>query len=412
MSIYTKISFVRELITHLHRYGTSAGRLESAVNDVTERLGLQAEILASATGCWLSVDDPDAPGKPITHILRLPVGSVNLGRLADCDRVAYDVAEGRIDAQEGLDRLRALDRPEGRRRKAITVLCCGLASMGIPALFAGTGFADLGSSFLLGLVTGLMILWGSTHWRIGESMEALAAFLVTILAQAINTFIAPLSLNVVIVAGLIASMPGLSLTTAIAELSAGALMTGVARFGGSMVSLMKLTFGAVAAVGCAKILGWNGGGELLLFDALPPWARIAALSLSALSFAGLFRAKRRDIVIVAGSVLLGHFLSVAGQSAAQGLFGTLPVGTFLAATAITTVSNIYSSVFHRPGAIIRLPGIIMLVPGSIGFKAGQMLWSNNVEDGGSMALVAISTVVAIVAGILLGNLLVAARRRL
>ena len=411
MSLLSKIAFVRELITHLHRYGTTAGRLESAVSDVTKQLDMRAAILASATGCWLSVEDPESPEKPITHILRLPVGSVNLGKLADCDKVAYDVAEGKIDVEEGLKRLRALDAKDKPWRKIVMVLCCGMASMGVPALFTGTGYADLLSSFILGLITGLMILWGATHWRVGESMEALAAFLVTLLAQAINTFIAPLSMNVVIVAGLISLMPGLSLTTSIAELSAGQLMTGVSRFGGSIVTLMKLTFGAIAAVGVAKILGLSGGGEWSL-GPLNETSRMLALGIGALSFAGLFQAKKRDIVLVAGSVLLGHFLSVLGQQVSQNLFGVLPVGSFGAAMGITVLSNLYSSIFHRPGAIIRLPGIIMLVPGSIGFKAGQMLWSNNVDAGGSMALTAIGTVVAIVAGILMGNLLVAARRRL
>lgn len=410
MSLDTKILFVRELIAHLHRYGTSAGRLESAVSEVTERIGLDAHILASATGCWLSVEDPEKPERPITHILRLPVGTVDLGRLSDCDRIAYDVAEGKCEPEEGLRRLRHLDRPDGAWRRLLLVLCCGMASMGVPALFSGTGYADLSASFILGLVTGMMILLGGIHWRVGESMEALAAFLVTLLALMANTLIAPLSLNVVIVAGLIALMPGLALTTAISELSAGQLMTGVARFGGSVVTLMKLTFGAAAAVGVSKVAGWNGGAEGGL-GALAEPVRMVALLACALSFAGIFRAKLRDSLTVAGSVLLGHYLSVAGQQMAQNLFGVLPVGTFIAATAITVLSNVYSSVFHRPGAVIRLPGIIMLVPGSIGFKAGQMLWSNNIESGGSFALAAVSTVVAIVAGILIGNLLVAARRK-
>lgn len=408
---FEKINFLKTLITHLHQYGASAGRLESAVSDVSERLGVEAEILASATGAWLSVQDPTDPNRPINHVLRMPVGGIDLGRLAEADWVAEEVASGRVSPENGLKRLNALDQPVTRWGQWLTVLCCGLASMAVPGLFQGTGYADLLVSLGMGWITGVLAWWGTTHWRVGEAMEALAAFVVTLGCLALNTFVMPLSMNVVVVGGLIALMPGLSLTTALAELSSGQLMTGMARLGGAMTSLMKLTFGAGVALGLGKMLMWQEG-DFSSWGALPNEMRMIVVGLGALAFAGLFRAKLKHAWIVGGAVLLGYGVAHYVQTHAHATFGALPVGTFVAAWVVTVVSNVYSTVFHTPGAIIRLPGIIMLVPGSVGFKAGQSLWNNQLNASAEMALLMAGTVVALVAGILLGNLVVSARRKL
>lgn len=408
--VFTQVAFLRALITHLHRYGASAGRLESAVRDVSQRLGVRAEILASVTGAWLSVQDPQDPNRPITHVIRMPVGTIDLGRLADSDMVAERVASGACTAQEGLAQLVELDTSSTWKHRLLMVVCCGLVATCVPALFDGTGYADLVVSLLVGILTGLISLLGAWHWRVGEAMEAVAAFCVTLSCLFANIWL-PISANIVVVAGLIALMPGMALTTAIAELSSGQLMTGVARFGGAVTSLMKLTFGAVAAFGVAKVLGWNGLDQQG-FSALSTPVRMACLSFGALAFAGLFQAKPRHVLLVAASVLFGYGVSQVVQHALKDVFGLVPVGTFVAALSVTILSNFYSTLCHRPGAIVRLPGIILLVPGSIGFKAGQAFWNNEAMHGAEQMLLALGTIIALVAGILMGNLLVSARRML
>ena len=51
-----------ELAEHLHRYGTTAQRLEAAVDAVAQQLGLECEPWSNPTGMVLSFNDPARPG--------------------------------------------------------------------------------------------------------------------------------------------------------------------------------------------------------------------------------------------------------------------------------------------------------------------------------------------------------------
>jgi uncharacterized membrane protein YjjB (DUF3815 family) len=91
--------------------------------------------------------------------------------------------------------------------------------------------------------------------------------------------------------------------------------------------------------------------------------------------------------------------------------GDIPIGTFLAAFAVTTASNLYARLFKRPGALIRVPGIILLVPGSLGFQImNTAMTATGYRVGIAIPLMAALS--ALVAGILFGNLLVSSRRNL
>jgi len=410
MSILINTTLVKEMILHLHRYGASADRIEGAVSEVATRLGLNAQVMASATGAWLSVIDPTDPERPITHILRLSPGSVDLGKLCDADMIAEQVGRGEITSEEALSKLRELDQPDKSWENILTLFCCAAASGAVPALFAGTGYIDLFASWGLGFLAGCFFLLAGKFKRFGEASEALVAFFVALTASLIHHFLAPLSMNVVVVAGLIALMPGLSLTTAVAELSSGQLTAGMARLGGSLVVLVKLTLGTVLAFGVVKFFGLSSGKVVERLSTLPETVRTFALLAGAFSFAGLFKAKKEHAFLVAGSVLTGHFIAQFVQGESAGMLGMLPTGILVSGIFITLLSNIFSTFFHRPGAVIRLPGIIMLVPGSIGFKAGQSLWSDQLSAGGDLFMLAFATVVALLAGILIGNMIWRARR--
>ena len=82
-------------------------------------------------------------------------------------------------------------------------------------------------------------------WR--RPRKRLPPIVATVLAAAFAHFVAPLSIQTVVIAALIVLMPGLTLTTAVTELATGQLVTGTARFAGAMVVLFKLTSAASPA---------------------------------------------------------------------------------------------------------------------------------------------------------------------
>ncbi|HET7556606.1 MAG TPA: threonine/serine exporter family protein, partial [Rhodanobacteraceae bacterium] len=74
--------------------------------------------------------------------------------------------------------------------------------------------------------------------------------------------------------------------------------------------------------------------------------------------------------------------------------------------------NLYARAAHRPGALVREPGILLLVPGSVGFRSMSYLFTNEVGMGAQTGILLITLLIALVAGLLFGDLLIAPRRSL
>jgi uncharacterized membrane protein YjjB (DUF3815 family) len=210
-------------------------------------------------------------------------------------------------------------------------------------------------------------------------------------------------LKAVILASLIVLLPGLSLTTAVRELSTQHLVSGVARFGGAVATLIKLAFGTVVA---NQIIQWL---HLLPTTAVPApiplWAQWVALGFGCFSFAVLFRCARRDIPLAMASAALGYVITFYGGKEFSPQFGV-----FLAGLGMGALSNLYALFSGRPGALVRLPGIILLVPGSIGFLTLSQIAQHDVFLGINSAITLLAVLVSLVAGLLFGDLLVPPRR--
>jgi uncharacterized membrane protein YjjP (DUF1212 family) len=407
-----RIDFLVELARRLHIYGTSAQRLEAALEQVAKRLDVDAEIWSNPTGMLMSFADIErgAPHK-ITQIIRLEPGETNLGRLAAADAIAEDVLSGRLDIAEGLRGMRALDRPPRGYMKPLAVLSFGLASASVAGLLARTGWADLLTAAVLGTCIGALTVYSESHPRWKDAHEALAGFLATIAASYVASFVAPLSLQGVIIAALIVLMPGLMLTNAVSELTSQQLVSGTARFAGALTVLLKLTFGAVAGAHVVSLLGWTPLSNSTA-EVLPTWVPWLTLLAGSFAFSVLFKSGRRDVLLVMASVWLGFIATKFAASFPVAQSNTLPTGVFFAGMVVTAVSNAYGRYFNRPGALIRVPGIILLVPGSLGFRSFNFVFEKDVLTGLDTAFAVVMALIALVAGILFGSLLVSPRRNL
>ncbi|MBY4597450.1 threonine/serine exporter family protein [bacterium BD-1] len=403
-------NFVAELATRLHVYGTTAQRLEGAVEAVAHRLGLDCEIFSNPTGMILSFADPvRGQHNGITRVIRLDPGEQNLARLAATDAIAEDVLAGRLAPADGLAALKALDRPGTRRMQAMAAFSFGLSAASVAALL-GAGAAGVVTAGVIGLVIGVMAVLAGGRPRLGEALEAIAAMVATLLAAAVASFVEPLAFKTVIVASLIVLMPGLMLTNAVSELSAQHLVSGTARFAGALMILMKLTFGTVAAMQVVRLLGWVP--QEAAAQALPPAAELVALGVAAFAFAVLFQASRRDYPLVMASVLLGYALTRLGGEVLGLASDNFAGGAFFAGMGVAALSNAYGRWRNRPGALVRVPGIILLVPGSVGFRSLNFVMERDVFLGLDMAFALLSALIALVAGLLFGNLLVPSRRNI
>lgn len=406
-----RVRFLTELGRRLHLAGVSASRLEGAIRSVAASIGVGCEVWSTPTGLLLSLSDADAVhGTQETRVLRLEPGDIQLGALAKLDAIAEQVVAGTIGLPEAWEAMRALDTPFTVRMQVTAVAAFGLAAASVAGLLR-TGWIDVAVAGVLGLVIGWIALLSATRPHLNAASEAVAAIVATTLATAFAHFVAPLSLQTVIVASLIVLMPGLSLTTAVAELASQQLVTGTTRFAGAMTVLLKLTFGSVAASQAMLALGWTPMPGTPA--PLPPFVEIIATVAAAFSFAILFRASRRDVPLVMGSAILGYVLVRAGA----GWLGPVASGTFAGAVFFSSLlmaalANLYGRLKGRPGALVRVPGIMLLVPGSVGFRALGFVMERDYTLGFDTLVAVLSALLALVAGLLFGSLLIPPRRYL
>ena len=402
-----RIAFVCEIAGRLHTYGTTAQRLEGALVTLSTRLNLECEPWSNPTGLILSFSDPAKPlgMSDTTRVIRLAPGENDLRKLVEADRIAEAVAGGEMSIAQGHTALRAMDRKPSLRFRATQLFAFGLASGAVAGLWR-LPWIDIATATLIGLLIGLMLQLTDQRPRLKEASDALAALLAGLVAVLVATFIHPLNLNTVIIASLVVLLPGMTLTNAVNELTSQHLVSRTARFAGAIATILKLTVGSLIAVTLAQLVGLYP--EVRAARPQPDWVEWLSLVLAAYAFAVLFKAHRRDYGWVMAAAICGYLISrYAGDA-----WGS-PVGIFLSALTLTAAGNAFARWANKPGAIIRVPGIIMLVPGSASLRGlMSLVQQQDVAVGNSALLTVTNIVMALVAGLLFGNLLVSARKNL
>jgi uncharacterized membrane protein YjjP (DUF1212 family) len=400
-----RVRFIAELARRLHEYGTTAPRLEKAVDNVSGRLGLGCNILATPTSIILSFavlsDGPGALPR-LTQVIRVEPGELNLRRLVEVDAIAEQVFSGELGIESGLMALQSVRSGLSRRAEILRIISFGISSAAVAVLFKGV-LADVIMAAALGLLIGLMSSVVMRRPALAPSFEAVAAFAAMFLAALVAARYMPVNTNTVVIASIIVLLPGLALTSAVVELSTQHLVAGSVRFMGAGAVLLKLTFGTVAGMQLAHFLQLKPMPILAM--PLPEWTEWVALIAGSYAFAVLFQAARRDYPLAMASSWLGYLCVRFG-----GVLSSPEFGVFLSGLVIGSVANLYARVTNRPAAIVRVPGIIMLVPGSVGFRSLFYVFERDVYLGLDKAVSLIVILISLVAGLLFGNLLIPPRR--
>ncbi|MDR3389298.1 MAG: threonine/serine exporter family protein [Rudaea sp.] len=404
-SATARMQFVVEIARRLHQYGTSAPRLEAAIDSVSARLDLNCHSLSTPTSILFSFTQRGKAANAlaeVTQVIRVSPGQDDLRNLSEVNEIADRVIDGVVDIDEGFRLLGQInDRLSGLRR-TLEAASYGIAAAAVAAIL-NTSWADVVAAGTIGTVVGVLAAICELRPRLRLSLEAISALLATVIATLICVYVVPLTLKSVILASLIVLLPGLTLTTAVRELSTQHLVSGVARLAGAVATLIKLAFGTIVANQLCKLL--HLAPVVLPLPPIPGWAQWVALVFGCFSFAVLFRSARRDIPLVMAAAALGYLITYYGSRQFSPQFGV-----FLAGLGMGALSNLYTRISRRPAALVRVPGIILLVPGSVGFLSLSLLAERDVFLGINMTVSLIGILTCLVAGLLFGDLIVPTRR--
>lgn len=399
------IRFIVDLARALHRYGTTAHRLENALQGVAHRLGLEAQFFSTPTAVFLSAGLPGEEAK--TVLIRVQPESMNLERLALLDGLATEVMLGEVTVETAGERIASINTAPQRYGRALMLTSSAFASA-TAARFFGGGWREVLAGGILGLLIGLLGLYSGPRPWLGRLFEPMAAALASFLATFAAAHGGRISVYIVTLSALITLVPGLSLTVAMSELSTRDLSSGSARLANALMIFLALAFGVAFGAQLASLLIAGTPAVGLIHPIpLPDWTEWVALLIAPLGFVVLLRASPRDIpwILIAG---ITAYFGVRLGARALGP----QLGAFAGAVAVGAGSNLYARFLDRPAAVVQVPGILFLVPGSIGFKSLAALLDSDVVSGIETAFRMTLVAIALVAGLLVSNVVVPPRKAL
>lgn len=387
--------FVLEIGRAMHALGSPSYRVEDTMDAACRAFGLEGAFFSTPTAIFAALGTKGS--EPKTSLLRVVPGEHDLGRLAELYRIRDSVVRGHVPLTDGLQRIRdVLERPR-RGRRWLDPLACAFAGAGASVLLGG-GVDEVIVAAGAGLVVGLLRMLSRLRVGLGEVQAPLACAAVAFLVHLVAAEW-PLDTTVTTVAAIVVLLPGLSFTTALAELAVQHLAAGSARLMGTLAVLLTMGVGVGIGDRCAELLT----GPIAPTVTTPlawPWHTIA-LGATWCAFVVLLRASRRQIVWVAVAVVLGY----AGARFGGTLLGR-ELGAFLGAMLVSAGANVFARWRRAPAAVVRTPGLLLLVPGSLGFRGLTTVVGGDLPA--SLPLFSAMLVIggAIVAGMLMANVLV------
>jgi uncharacterized membrane protein YjjP (DUF1212 family) len=404
LSIPELAEYLVDVGATLSAYGNPTHRTEAVIRLIAELEGCACDVFAVPTGLWLSVRGP-GEDVPVVRMARVKEWTVNLDRLAAVDRIFNDVIERKLslkDARQAIDEVEQRPLPFPR----VVQWVAHAAAAAAAAVFFRGGLREV----LLAGVGGALLVVVFRLLRAREGASLLADFVGGVLAASlawVATSINPnLSREVLVLSVIILLVPGMVLTTGLAELANRNLVSGAGRLMEAFIIFLSILFGIACVIALETALGPGPLSRVAAVRDSPAlWAQVLALLTMATCFAVLFNVPRDYLLPAMISGAIGWI--VTGQ-ATRYLPGSL--AAFAAALSVSMWANGCARVTSRPAQVFLLPGLVLLVPGSFGFLSLEAFLRGEFLGGAAKGFEMFLVAGAIVTGLLLANVILPARK--
>lgn len=321
--------------------------------------------------------------------------SFRFDQIAELYRLVGEAERAEIDPLDGIHRLNEIGAMKPAHGWLVRTFGHAVLVTGLALLLAPTWQGAI-IAFGLGAFVGLAKLVRSpTLQLVFPVFAAFACALVVFLIAPYVEIGDPIRL---LIAPLATFLPGGVLTTAVAELAVGQMLSGASRLVFGMVQLALLAFGILAA-GTVVGVASTSYSPLEASAPFPWWTAILGVLLFAVGNYLHFSAPRRTF----GWVLFVLVVAYAGQAVGTALIGSTVSG-FIGAVAMTPVVLWIASLRNgAPSQLTFLPAFWLLVPGAAGLVGltEAVGTAHGLEDFAD----ALTAIMSIALGVLIGTAL-------
>jgi uncharacterized membrane protein YjjP (DUF1212 family) len=387
-----KVDLLLALARALHKVGLPAHRLEATLLKVAKRLKVHLQVMTMPTGLLMTFDGGKAP---LTYVLRVQTGRVDLQSWTRLTTLARELDRGKIDATEARQRLDTIERAHSAWGPLPTIAAYVLSG-GAFAVFFGAGTTELWAALAVGLAVGCVAVALRKVRASSRLFELVAALAAGLIVGSVDVPLGSFADWVPLAAGLIILLPGIMLVDATEELAQGHLVAGSSRMAGVGVVFLAMTIGVVLGLRITEYISTVPAAHEP--QPLPDWTVYPALLMVALGSTVRFGARLRDF----GWVLLGSVVALGATRFGTSTLGPVS-GEFFGAFVLGLVARLAARWRGVTAELIIIPGLALLVPGSLGVKTFSSLLGQDpgvaVQTGFQMFLVAM----ALVAGLLFSD---------
>jgi uncharacterized membrane protein YjjP (DUF1212 family) len=397
-------TFIIQLGTALHQFGTPAYRLESHLKNVSVLLGLKGSFLIMPTALTFILESKDDP-RPLNHIVRVMPGDLDLGSLARTDELVEELDSGQRTLEQAIERLEEIKNKPNPYSAAITFLAFGVSG-GAFAMLMHAGWNDVLWATLLSAVNFFLVMLAAKSNRFANMLEPLVALIPALLASAIAQFDPSINVSLVVLSAIIIFIPGLALSLGLSELSSRHLVSGTARVMDGLMTMFKLYFGTVLGLAIGKIA--FPPVEYIAAPSVPAWTAWLAIAILSSTLVVMFKSRLKD----APWGIISGFLAYTSTLWASNYLD-ISLSAFVGAFAVGIYSNLFARWMKAPALIVSLQGFVLLVPGSkVYIGLNTMISGQNMVGDNPIGPQTFLIFMSLVAGLIFSNVAVAPKRSL
>jgi len=199
------IGFMLRLAKALHLYGMTAYELEHTMKKIANSLKFDIQCLSQPTNIIMSFSYEKL--EPITYVMRVEPGEVNLEKQLMVDDVVARCLQGSLNLESGGAELEQIIEQPSRFSSLLSLFAFALLSGAIARILGGHLF-EIFMSLLIGGLTGALVLWVLTEGSAKLLFPTIASLLSALIAVVSSSLVDVSSPYIIMVSGIIVLVPG------------------------------------------------------------------------------------------------------------------------------------------------------------------------------------------------------------
>lgn len=378
MNIPDQYRFIVQLGKALHTYGVPSYRSQVYLSEIAGKKGIKGSFMDTPT--WINYVFYEEDEHTYNYIECVPPGELNLGALSRVVEITNNVLDNKIEFAEAKVEIEKI-KTERLGYSWFIELMAFITAGSAFSVVLDTNWMSAVTAGISGAVVYFLTRIAGRFTYVRSVLEALVAFAATIITGLMSLKFPQVNVSMTILASIIVFIPGLSITTALEEITSRSLVSGTAKLFDALVSLFKQFFGVVLGL---HLLGLFVDLQQNYVESFFPfWVDFLAIAILASGLLFVFKVRPKDLLFGAAAGIASYFTTLLLGD--LGLMMSIFMGTIVA----VMVSNLFSRITRSPKLVFLVPGIVMLVPGSkafIGLSSVIMDAGSNYNNMGEQVL--------------------------